>query len=305
MGPVQMNETVALVALLRARPDRLTWAELATEVALVGSAVQIWDERVNDGLLLSPESHEILRISEIDVASWLDSGLDLVTVLDDRYPVRLLDIRETPPLLFADGMLLATDLGMSVVGSRRASPRGHEIAARAARALVGRDLAVIAGLAAGIDTSAHEAALGAGGRTVAIIGTGIRQSYPAENRELQRSIAQRGLVLSQFLPDAPPTKSSFPMRNAVMSGYGLATIVVEAGEFSGTRIQARKALEHGRPVILTDQVTTETRWGASLVGRPGVRVVSSPQDLEAAIDAILEEPLALQRALQELTESFV
>jgi len=304
MGPVPLDETAALVALLRVRPGGLTWAELATEVILAGSAERVWDEGVDDGLLPRPETQAALQSAKADVADWLDARLDLVTVLDERYPVRLLDIRETPPFLFADGALLAEDPGMSVVGSRSASPRGREIAAAAAETLVCRGLTVIAGLAAGIDATAHEAALRAGGRTVAVIGTGIRRYYPAENRALQQAIARRGLVLSQFLPDAPPTKSSFPMRNATMSGYGLATIVVEAGEHSGARIQARKAVEHGRPVILTDQVASGTKWGADLVGRPGVRVVAGPRDLEVAIDAILEERSALHDALGELTESF-
>lgn len=115
-------------------------------------------------------------------------------------------------------------------------------------------LSVIAGLAEGIDTAAHRAALVAGGRTVAFIGTGIDKRYPAANIEIHDEIAHSGLVLSQFYPGAGPTKHTFPMRNVLMSGYGLATIVVEAGEYSGSRIQARTAGEHGRPVILTDSV---------------------------------------------------
>ncbi len=100
-------------------------------------------------------------------------------------------------------------------------------------------ITVISGLAAGIDTAAHVAALDAGGRTVAVLGTGINRVYPAANRELQERIACEGLVLSQFWPDAAATKKSFPLRNATMSGYGRVTIVGEAGETSGARIQAR------------------------------------------------------------------
>lgn len=121
-----------------------------------------------------------------------------------------------------------------------------------------------------------------------------------ENRTLQDQIARQGLVLSQFWPDAPPTKQSFPIRNASMSGYGLATIVVEASETSGTRIQARLAVEHGRPVILTDSVASSTEWGAALVGRPGVHVASGVSGLSASIDRILDGQNALRHALEAL-----
>ena len=163
-------------------------------------------------------------------------------------------------------------------------------------------LTVIAGLAAGIDTAAHQAALDADGRTVAFLGTGITQSYPASNRALQREIADRGLLLAVY-PDAPPTKHSFPMRNATMSGYGLATIVIEAGEHSGTRIQARVAGEHGRPVILTDRVAATTTWGAALVERPNVYVVGSLAELAQAVNDIREAPARLRSALDKLVSA--
>ena len=156
----------------------------------------------------------------------------------------------------------------------------------AARILAERHLSVIAGLAEGIDTVAHRTALDLGARTVAVIGTGINKYYPAANRKLQDQIAETGLVISQFYPDSPPSKASFPMRNGTMSGYGMATIVIEAGEHSGTRIQARRAAEHGRPVILARQVAETTQWGADIARNPWVFVVGSRQDIEAAVDEI-------------------
>ena len=147
---------------------------------------------------------------------------------------------------------------------------------------------MISGLASGIDTGAHTAALAAGGRTVAVIGTGIRNYFPGENRQLQDQIAAEGLVMSQFWPTAPPTRHSFPMRNAVMSAYGRATIVVEAGEASGARIQGRTAVEHGRPVILAESVTQSTEWGRKLVGGPGVSVAKSPAEAVAIVHRVLD-----------------
>ena len=138
---------------------------------------------------------------------------------------------------------------------------------------------------------------------MAFLGTGIAQSYPASNRALQREIADRGLLLSEFYPDAPPTKHSFPMRNATMSGYGLATIVIEAGEHSGTRIQARVAGEHGRPVVFTDRVRDDHVRGAALVERPNVYVVGSLPNSGQAVNDIREAPARLRSALDELVSA--
>jgi len=293
------QELAALLTLLR-RPVGASWNEIAAELAAAGSAVALLNEPAEDALFASPDMEPELKQADADVRAWTEAGYRVVTVLDPEYPSRLLGIREIPPFMFYEGNLREPDDGMSVVGSRSASDWGLRLAAKAARFLVSEGLTVIAGLAAGIDAAAHQAALDAGGRTVAFLGTGITQSYPASNRALQREIADRGLVLSQFYPDAPPTKHSFPMRNATMSGYGLATIVIEAGEHSGTRIQARLAGEHGRPVILTDRVAATTTWGAALVERPNVYVVDSAADLAQAVNDIREAPARLRSALDEL-----
>ncbi len=296
-----VDQRAALVALLRSRPKRLTWNAIAAKVIFAGDAVSVWEELAYDGgMVADPRAASALADARREVQQWDQDGLTMLTVLDDEYPARLLDIRETPPVLFLRGNLVAEDRGMSVVGSRRASHRGHQIATLAAELLVAKGLTVIAGLAAGIDTTAHQTALAEGGRTVAMLGTGITHYYPTQNRNLQEEIASRGLVLSQFWPAAHPTRQSFPIRNAAMSGYGMGTVVIEAGETSGTRIQARVAIEHGRPVILTDMVVEQTRWGRALVGRPGVHVVSGADDLDRTVDEVLNEQGAVSRVLQSL-----
>ena len=297
------NELAALLTLLRQRSGGASWNEIAAEVSISGSAVALLNEPAEGALFASPDLEPELTQAQADVRAWTDAGYRFVTVLDPEYPSRLLGIREIPPFLFYEGTLREPDDGMSVVGSRSASDWGLKLAAEAARFLVAEGLTVIAGLAAGIDAAAQQAALDADGRTVAFLGTGITQSYPASNRALQREIADRGLLLSQFYPDAPPTKHSFPMRNATMSGYGLATIVIEAGEHSGTRIQARLAGEHGRPVILTDLVAATTTWGAALIERPNVYVVGSLAELAQAVKDIREAPARLRSALDELVSA--
>jgi DNA processing protein len=287
------DEQAAMVALLQTRPEGMRWPEIAAEVLEAGSACEVWRRLMPAALLQPPGQPDPLDLAGQDLRRWAGQGLGIVTILDAGYPARLRGIHQAPPILFARGALLADDPAVSVVGSRKASSQGLDIGAGVARGLISRGVTVVAGLAVGIDTAAHRAALAAGGRTVAVIGTGINKAYPAGNRELQEEIAGRGLLISQFWPDAPPQKQNFLMRNATMSGYGLATVVVEAGEHSGARAQARIALEHGRPVILTEMVVTRNEWAQSLVSRPGIHVAGSLRAVLEAVDRLIEERAAL------------
>lgn len=297
---VRERERAALLTLLRQRKGVAGWSQTAAEVSYEGSALTLLEQISEDALFADPTVLESAEEAARDIQRWNDVGLNFVTVLDPEYPSRLRDINQAPPFLFYRGQLDSDDQGMSVVGSRSVSPWGVRFAEDAAALLVSRGLTVISGLAAGVDASAHRAALDAGGRTVAFIGTGINRSYPVENSALQEEIAQKGLVLSQFYPDAPPTKQSFPIRNAAMSGYGLASIVVEASEHSGTRIQTRVAGQHGRPVILTASVVDATTWGKAIEGSPNVYVVQSSGDLAAVIDEVASRAQRVESALRAL-----
>src|SRR3984957_1178883 len=248
-----LDEHAALVALLRAPPDGLSWPEIAAQLLETGSAAEVWNQHAPAPALFGMQD-EITPGSVIeDLRPWQAHGYRLLSILDDDYPVRLRGVQQAPPVIFTLGSVVADDPAVSVIGSREASAVGLAMAADLARALTARHMTVVSGLARGIDTAAHRAALDAGWRTVAVIGKGIRRVYPADNRELQNEIASRGLVPSQFWPDAPARKHTFLMRNATMSGYGLANVVIEAGETSGARAQARMAVEHGRQAILINQ----------------------------------------------------
>jgi DNA processing protein len=171
------------------------------------------------------------------------------------------------------------------VGTRSASRRGLLAATDFASELSSSGFTVVSGLAAGIDTAAHEATLNTGGRTIAVIGTGLRKSYPAKNASLQSRLSEESAVISQFWPDAPPTRTSFPMRNVVMSGIALATVVIEASGESGARMQARLALEHGRPVFLLRSLL-EHEWARDYAERAGTHVVSSPSEVIAGLERL-------------------
>lgn len=281
-------DDAALVALLRMRPEGLTWSQITEEVQNLGSAMELWRRLTEQTLFSGSEQHE-LHQAQSDLDAWDRAGTRFLSILSHEYPARVRSIREAPPFLTARGTLPrnGSELAISVVGSRKASDRGRQMAYAIATGLARAGHTVLSGLAAGIDGTAHQAALDSGGRTVALIGTGVNRHYPAENRELQRRIEREGLVLSQFWPDGPPQAHNFLMRNAVMSGYGRATVVVEAGEKSGARAQARMAVEHGRPVILTDQVVEQNEWPRTILGRPRVYVAGSVGDVLDSIDKIV------------------
>jgi DNA processing protein len=282
------RESAALVALLRL--NRRQWHEYAEAVEAAGSATAVLQAELagEDGqaTLLPDASGPLVDRAQADIAAWGAEGLELVTVLDAGYPDNLRTVHDRPPLLFVSGTLAPSDTrSVAVVGTRRASRAGQTAAARIAEALTGAGYVVVSGLAAGIDTAAHEAALAAGGRTVAVIGTGLHHSYPPENEALQRRIGAEGAVVSQFWPDAAPSRTSFPRRNGVMSGLALGTVVVEASFRSGARLQARLALAHGRPVFLWSAVLGEP-WAREFGERPGVYVVDEAAQVMETVERL-------------------
>jgi DNA processing protein len=282
-GSVSAREAAALVALLRYHPERLSWPEIGAQVAESGSAVALW-ERLSRADAGSDEvARSPIEQARADLRRWRAQGLRVLTLLDADYPARLREVPEIPPILFCRGTVVRDDRGVAVVGSRTADALALAFTRDVAAGLVAQGLSVLSGLSPGIDAAAHTEALVAGGRTVAVLANGIRSFYPRENRSLQQRIARDGLVVSPFWPDAPAQRRTFPVRNAVMTGYALATVVVAGGETSGVRGQATFAVEQRRPVILSGQVARETSWGRALRGRPGVYVAASPAEVLTAV----------------------
>ncbi|MGD0833717.1 MAG: DNA-processing protein DprA [Candidatus Dormibacteria bacterium] len=218
-------------------------------------------------------------------------GIRLVTLLDDDYPANLRRLPHPPPLLFCRGQVLPGDAwAVAVVGTSTPTPDGLRRARRFSSSLARGGVTVVSGLARGIDTAAHEAALDASGRTVAVLGCGIRRVHPPENAGLAERIAARGAVVSQFLPDTPPSAPAFRLRNAVSAGLALASLVVEAGPMSGARLQARLSLEQGRPVLLPAGLVAEQEWTAGLLPHPGVHVVDDDADAGCLMECLRSTP---------------
>lgn len=280
-----MDQRVALLAVLLGSKQK--WSEIANLLEDLGSVEALIPEleRGQQKLFVdgSEFENELLTAGDL-LREWNTEGIHFATLLDPDFPPQLLAIHQRPPFVTWIGTQSSKDSrGVAIVGTRSASAEGIRCARQLASEMADRGVTVVSGLAAGIDTAAHLGSLEAGGRTVAVIGTGLRRSYPRQNADLQVRIANSGMVLSQFLPDASPTKFSFPMRNAIMSGFASATIVIEADWKSGARMQARLALEHGRPVFLMEQLRQHD-WAREYGDRPGAYFVSSVDEIVALLD---------------------
>ncbi|WP_018503658.1 DNA-processing protein DprA [Parafrankia discariae] len=223
----RLTEHAALLTLLRGR--RRQWGLVADEVEETGSALRVLeaDTNADQGDLFAgfPDGMSgALDAARETLLGWDAQGIHIVTLLDADYPAQLLTVHQRPPFLFFRGSMSPDDAaGVAVVGTRAASAEGLRRAEEIAAGLARRGRVVVSGLAGGVDTAAHRAALREGGCTVAVIGTGLFKSYPKENAPLQEKLAREHLVLSQFWPESPPTKTSFLMRNGVISGYAAAT----------------------------------------------------------------------------------
>lgn len=222
----------------------------------------------------------------------MDTAAALLCPGHARYPA-LLGAIPSPPDLHVRGVLEDGDsLAVAIVGSRRPTPYGLEVAERLAAELAARGATIVSGLARGIDTAAHRGALAAGGRTLAVLGHGIDVVYPPENRGLAREIEQRGALLSQFPPGAPPRPGHFPARNRTLAGLALGVVVVEAGERSGALITAGFAADLGREVFaVPGRVTSAQSRGANRLIQDGATLVQTWTDI------VRELPHPWRRAL--------
>ena len=288
-----------MVALLRT--GRRPWVEYAELIEERGSVLAVLEDEQSPseqttlfpdpkdrGTAANDSPDQLLSQAHADLERWSARGMNLVTVLDRGYPPNLRAVHDRPPMVFVAGHLTHADArGVAVVGARKASHAGAERARAIATHLVDHGYTVVSGLAAGIDTAAHTAALSKRGRTVAVIGTGLARQYPPENQALQKRIASECAVVSQFWPDSPPSRRSFPMRNAVMSGIALATVVVEASDTSGARMQARLALAQGRPVFLLASLVERQQWARDYAGRPGTHVVREPREITTVVERLI------------------
>jgi DNA processing protein len=223
----------------------------------------------------------------------LNSGAELVTISDGRYPQVLRDIFDPPIMLFARGRVeLLESLSLGVVGTRRPTAYGLAVGERLCTDLAHAGLTIVSGMARGIDSCAHKATLEAGGDTIAVLGCGVDVVYPAENRKLAGDIVARGLLVSEFPMGTTAFPQNFPIRNRIISGLSAGVLVLEGAQYSGSAITAKLAIDQGREVFaVPGNITSKLSWGPNLLIKQGAKLV---QDWN---DVISELPVEARRHL--------
>jgi len=300
-----IREQAAVLALVSATQHE--WHRTAVMIEEVGSALKFLACEWTGFEPFEVEGGKALahRVKPQDVDKFVDmigelaaSGVKVFTVLDEDYPSNLRAIYNRPPMLFMKGDILEQDVkAVAVVGTRTATADGLRLARELAYQLARRDITVLSGLARGIDTAVHTGALEAGGRTIAVMGTGIRHAvYPPENAPLAERIREHGALVSQFWPDSPPRAMNFPLRNVVMSGMSIGTVVVEASSTSGAKMQARLALEHGKQVFLLKSLVMKQEWAQKYSKRPNAVVVDSSDKIVELVEQLIRPPKQLSLA---------
>lgn len=234
-----------------------------------------------------------------------ETGARLISLHDPLYPQRLRNIYDPPIALFARGKLELLDtIGIGMVGTRRPSPYGMAAAERLSADLVQAGITINSGMARGIDTAAHKAALGAGGNTIAVLGCGVDVLYPADNRRLFEDLAFRGLIVSEFPMGTPAYPQNFPIRNRIVSGLSVGVCIVEGAQYSGSGITARVAVEQSREVFaVPGNITSKMSWGPNLLIKDGTaKLVQEWSDIVNELPADVRRELVnrgQQRILAE------
>ncbi|MBE3040486.1 MAG: DNA-protecting protein DprA [Chloroflexi bacterium] len=236
---------------------------------------------------LSPKLAE--RVAQVRAGVDLDKyltkvkaqGIEILTWDDELYPPRLKEIDQPPPVLYVRGALTTEDSwAVAVVGTRRVSAYGRQVAEEIASFLAANGVTVVSGLARGVDAIAHQSALKAGGRTIAVLGCGVDRIYPPEHVQLAEKMMASGALISDYAPGTPPDASNFPPRNRIISGLSMATVVVEAGETSGALITAQFAIDQGREVFaVPGNILAPQSKGTNRLIAQGARPMLSVRDM--------------------------
>ena len=295
IGPAKFRRLVESLgdpeAAWRARPAALAEAGLDRRAieSLIGTRGRVDLE------------HEMAKLARL--------GVQVLTLRDADYPRPLQNIADPPPVLYVKGEILPSDdLAVAIVGTRRPSVYGRQAAELFARGLAERGVTVVSGLAKGIDTFAHRAALDGGGRTLAVLGSGLDIIYPSENRRLAAEIVERGALVSEFPLGTQPDGVNFPRRNRIIAGLSLASLIVEAGETSGALITAEFALEQGREVFaVPGNIFSPVSRGPNRLIADGAKPICEMADIleELRLESAAEQRAARSTIPETETEAAV
>ncbi|HET7872929.1 MAG TPA: DNA-processing protein DprA [Terriglobales bacterium] len=239
-----------------------------------------------------------LELAHVEVAKAAAAGIEILCGDDPRWPGRLSEIYDPPLVLYVQGNAEALGRpGIAVVGTRHPTPYGIGMAERLSCDLAGQGLVIFSGLARGVDAAAHRGTIKAKGKTVAVFGTGVDVIYPRENKKIAEGILEcGGALVSEFPLRAFAAPQNFPIRNRIISGLSLGVLVVEAGEYSGTRITARCALEQSREIFaVPGNVTSRNSWGPNTLIKQGAKLSATWEDIWEELPAEVKNQLESER----------
>jgi len=292
--PISQTERRDRLRLIRTEHiGPITWRELMAHFGSASDAIEGLPDLTGQGgkrkFIIPDASH---AESELEEIVRLDA--QLITLGEADYPLSLSQIDDAPPVLSVRGdITILSQAGIGMVGARNASANGQRLAETIARDLAESDIVIVSGLARGIDTAAHNGALTANGKTIAVMAGGVDVVYPPENEALLHRIAQTGAVVSEMPPRLKPLARHFPRRNRIVSGLSLGVVVVEAAQRSGSLITARMAGEQGRDVLAVPGSPLDPRaYGANRLIREGATLVRDAKDVLEVIRPMLRVPAA-------------
>ena len=294
IGPITLKK---LLGCFRSLEE--AWQASEYNLKLAGLEDKTIQKIINNKSTIQPEK---------EWKKLLQENIGLITINDPIYPSALKEIYSAPAALYIKGELHPQDqLAIAVVGTRRPSPYGQQLTPQITTSLVQNGLTIISGLAYGIDTLAHEAALRAGGRTIAVLGSGLDQKsiYPPTNRKLAEKISQQGAIISEYPLGTPAHKQNFPARNRIISGLSLGILVIEAAEKSGALITAQHALEQNREVFaIPGSIYNPNSAGPNNLIKIGAKLVAGPNDILEELNLplpLLDTRLESQRSISALS----
>ena len=295
MGPVRLRKLLEVFET----PERILGAKRSELRAVDGIGNEVAEQIANWESTVDLPA-ELARIR--------DFGAHVITAQSPEYPRQLREIHAPPIVLYVWGELTERDQhAIAVIGSRRTSHYGAECAKKLSYQLAYAGLTIVSGLARGIDTAAHQGALAAKGRTIAVIGSGLTKLYPPENAALADKIRDgHGAIVSEFSMEIEPDRQTFPMRNRIISGWSHGILIVEAGLNSGALITASQAIEQGRSVYaVPGHINAPTAHGSNRLIQQGAKLVMDASDILDDLQILLPEkqkiPVAAARAIPELS----
>ncbi|MCI0411365.1 DNA-processing protein DprA [bacterium] len=245
-------------------------------------------------------AHFDFRNAEREISSARRSGVTLLAFDEKKYPELLKNIPDPPLVLYVRGEFMENEVPVALVGSRKATPYGLNVTQALARDLAKIGVTIVSGLARGVDARAHYSALESGGRTIAVLGSGIDVIYPSEHKMLVEKICRSGAVVSEFPMETPPNRDNFPVRNRIISGLSHLVVVVEASDKSGSLITARMAAEQGREVLaVPGSVFNEQSKGCHALIKDGASLVRNWQDVIAELPNRLSNAFLNQKQENE------